>query len=76
MCLCVVQVSEEAGEVEQNKYQVKPPRDLGSQFEKRLEAKEAKGIEDEKKKRIAEEEARIAVSNNNLWPNAHSLSTP
>ena len=49
-------------EQKQEKYVVRPPRDLTSQFEKRMKDKEQAQIEAEGRKRREEEEARIAVS--------------
>ena len=44
------------------RYAVRPPRDLTSQFEKRMADKEAARIEDERRKKREEEEAKRAVS--------------
>ena len=56
------QTKVEEVEQKQEKYVVRPPRDLTSQFEKRMKDKEQAQIEAEGRKRREEEEARIAVS--------------
>ena len=56
------QPKEEEVEQKQEKYVVRPPRDLTSQFEKRMKDKEQAQIEAEERKRREEEDARIAVS--------------
>ena len=43
------------------RYVVRPPRDLTSQFERRMEEKQHANIKAEERKRREEEEARIAV---------------
>ena len=54
-------------EQKQEKYVVRPPRDLTSQFEKRMKDKKQAQIEAEERKRKEEEEARIAVSWRGGW---------
>ena len=50
---------------EVKKYTVKPPKDLRSKFEAKVEAKKKAEEENKERKRREEESARIAVSCNN-----------
>ena len=47
---------------EVKKYSVKPPKDLRSKFEAKIEAKKKAEEEEKERKRCDEENARIAVS--------------
>ncbi len=55
-----MQDAEKVEESKSRNYNVKPPRDLSSQFEKRMAQKEKERIEEEERKRREEEAARIA----------------
>ena len=57
------QVSKEETVKEQRKYTVKPPKDLRSRFEAKVEAKLVAEEEEKERERRMEEDARIAVSN-------------
>lgn len=64
-CCCVVvwlQVEEGGGPPPKHKYAVRPPRDLASKFEVRMEEKERGKIEEIKKLQREEEQAAQAVS--------------
>ena len=51
LCVCVLQEEEGGVEEKPSRYLVRPPRDLSSQFERRLEAK-ARAEEERKKREI------------------------
>lgn len=53
---------EDKEEETRERYLVRSPRDLSSQFEKRMTDKEAARIEEERRKKLEEEEAKRAVS--------------
>lgn len=66
MTLCDVlhvrtQSKEEEVDQKRERYMVRPPRDLTSQFDRRMEEKQQAKIKAEERKRREEEEARIAV---------------
>lgn len=54
-------MQEEARKKEMKKYNVKPPRDLRSKFERKQESKKEAEKQAEKEKQRKEEEERIAV---------------
>ena len=56
------EVKEDKEEEARERYIVRAPRDLSSQFEKRMEDKEKAKLEEEGKKKLEEEEAKRAVS--------------
>lgn len=57
----VYQVAEQIDKKKENKYTVKPPKDLRSKFELKMEEKMRKEEEDREKKLLEEESQRIAV---------------
>ena len=56
------ETKEDKEEEMRERYLVRSPRDLSSQFEKRMADKEAARIEEERRKKLEEEEAKRAVS--------------
>ena len=56
------ETKEDKKEETRERYLVRSPRDLSSQFEKRMADKEAASIEEERRKKLEEEEAKRAVS--------------
>ena len=60
------ETKEEKEDEMREKYIVRPPRDLSSQFEKRMADKEMAQVEEERKKKVEEEEAKRAVRNRTI----------
>lgn len=58
----IKKVTKEEVKKEMKKYTVKPPKDLRSRFEAKVEAKKKAEEDGKEKKRREEENARIAVS--------------
>lgn len=54
-------MAEQIDKKKENKYTVKPPKDLRSKFELKMEEKMRKEEEDREKKLLEEESQRIAV---------------